>query len=128
MVSYFKSTSESQARFARLEEKFSNPITEVYLLFYQSVFPLFTRFNKLLQRDDPVIYLLYSQMATFLKRLMTRFVKPEVVVAAGEDMTKINHCESSSQLEDRKIYIGIVTRSQLSKLLDEGDVSPREVE
>ena len=55
---------------------------------------------------------------------MTRFMKPQVIVAAGEDMTKINHCESSSQLEDRKIYIGIVTRSRLNKLLEEGDVSP----
>ena len=128
LVSYFRSTSESQARFARLEEKFSNPITEVYLLFYQSVFPLFTRFNKLLQRDDPVTYLLYSQMTTFFKRLMTRFIKPEVIVAAGEDITNISHCESSSQLEDRKIYICIVTRSRLNKLLEEGDVSPREIE
>ena len=32
--------------------------------------------------------------------------KPQVIVAAGEDMTKINHCESSSQIED---YIGIIT-------------------
>lgn len=38
-------------------------------LFYQSVFPLFTRFNKLLQREDPVIYLLHSQMTTFLNAL-----------------------------------------------------------
>ena len=32
--------------------------------------------------------------------------------------------EASTQLEDRKIYIGIITRSKLNKLLDEGDVSP----
>ena len=31
-------------------------------------------------------------------------IRPPVIVAAGEDMTKINHCESSSQIED---YIGI---------------------
>ena len=128
LVSYFESTSESQAWFARLQQKFSNPITEVYLLFFQTIFPLFTRFNKLLHRDNPVIYLLYSQMTIFLKQLMTRFIKPQVIVAAVEDMTKINHCKSSNQLEDHKVYIGIVTRSRLNKLLQEGDISPREVE
>lgn len=34
LVSYFKSSSEPQARYTRLQEKFSDCMTEVYLLFY----------------------------------------------------------------------------------------------
>lgn len=42
--------SHMQSRFKRLSELFSSPITEVYLLFYQSVLPVL---NLLLQREDP---------------------------------------------------------------------------
>ena len=56
LKSYFLSESFSQARFVRLHNMFDNPMTEVYMLFYQSVLPLFTCFNLLLQRDDPCIH------------------------------------------------------------------------
>ncbi|XP_039511923.1 uncharacterized protein LOC120467181 [Pimephales promelas] len=36
LTSYFKSLDEKQPRFRRLVDAFSNPLTEVYLLFYQA--------------------------------------------------------------------------------------------
>lgn len=42
LKSYFLSEEESQARFKRLHEAFNNPMTEVYLLFYQAILPTFT--------------------------------------------------------------------------------------
>ena len=45
LKSYFKSQTESQARFKRLLKYFEDPMTEVYLLFYQSVLPTFTHTN-----------------------------------------------------------------------------------
>lgn len=57
LQSYFKSESESQARFNRLVVAFGDPMTEVFLLFYESVLPTFTRVNLLLQQEDPNIYL-----------------------------------------------------------------------
>ena len=56
LKSYFLSESESQARFKRLHSIFSNPLSEVYLLFYQSILPVFSKFN-FLQREDPCIHL-----------------------------------------------------------------------
>ena len=47
--SYLISSHETQARFQRLQQQFENPITEVYLMFYQTVLPMFTFFNKFLQ-------------------------------------------------------------------------------
>lgn len=98
-------------------------MTEVYLVFYRSVFPLFTRFNKLLQREDPAIYLLYSQMRIFLKNLI-RFIKPQIITEALEDLRIVDYQDPSSQLEDSKVYVGILTRSKLNKLVNEGDISP----
>ena len=49
LCSYFKSENESQPRFKRLQKVFSNPLTEAYLLFFQSVLSCFTSLNLLLQ-------------------------------------------------------------------------------
>ena len=53
--SYFQSENERDLRFVRLLETFLDPITEVYMYFYQSVLPTFTNFNKFLQIEEPLI-------------------------------------------------------------------------
>ena len=55
------------------------PITEVYLLFYQSAIPT----CKDLQRENPLIYLIHFQMWAFLKNLLTKLLKAQVIVDAG---------------------------------------------
>ncbi|KAF3851757.1 hypothetical protein F7725_005112, partial [Dissostichus mawsoni] len=42
LASYFQSTEGNQPRLKRLQGAFSDPMTEVYLLFYQSTIPAFT--------------------------------------------------------------------------------------
>ena len=44
---------------------FDNPLTEVYLLFYQAVMPHFTSFNKFLQRETPCIHLIMDKLNVF---------------------------------------------------------------
>lgn len=54
---------ESQARFRRLrEEAFTDPMTEVYLLFFQATIPAFTSFSLLLQRECSSIFLLHDEV------------------------------------------------------------------
>ena len=55
-------------------------------------------------------------MRAFLKNLISRFVKPQYIVGAGDDITKINYDEPNVQLD--KVHIG-----KLKKLLEEGDIS-----
>ena len=90
--------------------------------FFQSVIPLFTRFNMLLQRDDPLIFLLYAEMRAFLKNVLSRFIQVQSIVDAGDDITKVKYKDPSCQMSDDKLYIGIVTRVKQRKLLDEGDI------
>nr|XP_033943812.1 uncharacterized protein LOC117449984 [Pseudochaenichthys georgianus] len=54
-------TDEKQPWFRRLLEAFSNPMTEVYLLFYQATLPVFSTFNLLLQREKSSIFLLHDE-------------------------------------------------------------------
>ena len=64
LTSYFKSECESQARFKRLQKVFNDPMTEVYLLFLQSVLPSFTHCNQFLQREEPLIHLLQPHVVS----------------------------------------------------------------
>jgi len=79
LTSYFKSESESQARFLRLQKLFSSPMTEVYLLFIQSMLPSFTHCNEFLQREEPLIHVLQPQLTRMLKIILGKFVKPGVI-------------------------------------------------
>ena len=46
---------------------YSDPMTEVYFMFYQASLQLFVTFNKLLQREDPIIGVILQQMKSFIK-------------------------------------------------------------
>ena len=53
-------------RFKRLEKAFKDPMTEVYLYFFSGKLPAFKQANLLLQREDPCIQLVRSQLNSFL--------------------------------------------------------------
>ena len=44
-------------------------------------------------------------MVTFLKNLVSMFVKPQHILDAGEDLKKIRYSHPNCQLEDSKIRI-----------------------
>ena len=44
-------------------------------------------------------------MVTFLKNLVSMFVKPQYILDAGEDLKKIRYSHPNCQLEDSKIRI-----------------------
>ncbi|KAK1903218.1 Light-independent protochlorophyllide reductase subunit B [Dissostichus eleginoides] len=60
-------TDEKQPGCRRLLEAFSNPMTEVYLLFYQATLPVFSTFNLLLQREKSSIFLLHDEIRSFIR-------------------------------------------------------------
>ena len=55
LESYFLSASGAGDRFRRLKNAFHDSMLEIYLLSYQEVLPVFTAFNKYLQREEPLI-------------------------------------------------------------------------
>ena len=82
------------------------PMTEIYLLFIQSVIPTFTKLNMLLQREDPMIFLMYSQIRALVKSLLCKFVCPQQIFDS-EDVTKVGYDSPSNQLEDEKVFVGL---------------------
>ena len=71
--------------FCKLSESFNDSMTKVYLLFLQSVTPLFTNFNRFLQKEERLVYLLHEEMQKFMNKLASRFVKPEAIQQINEE-------------------------------------------
>jgi len=69
LCSYFLSQEAQPNRLERLIEWFTDPMTEVYLYFYQYALQSFVNFNKYLQREDPLISKLHDEINRFLKRI-----------------------------------------------------------
>lgn len=84
--SYFLSENYPGARFQRLKKVFSNPMTEIYLLFMQSILPTFTCTNKFLQREEPLIHCLQPQLISLMKKLLSKFIKPTVLVVSTKEL------------------------------------------
>lgn len=119
--SYFLSEHCSQARFTRLQSAFANPMTEVNLLFFQSVLPIFNSLNLLLQREEPCIHLVYDQCESLLNKILGRFV-PTSAINVASSLREVDY--HNCQLSDSDIFVGFVTRQKLLKLETEGDCSP----
>ena len=100
-------------------------MSEVYLLFYQHVLPVFTRLNLLLQREHPTIFLIPTEIRSFLKKVFSKFVTVRAIKEA-QDVTEVDFTSIANQLDDTNITIGIVTKQRLKKLLDDGDISERQ--
>ena len=100
LKSYCISEDDSTPRFQRLCAVFSTPMTEVYLLFYQSALQTFVHLNKFLQREDPLLPVLHQQMASFLSKLVSKFLPPSTIKAANKDFSTLQYMEKENQHPD----------------------------
>ena len=89
---------ETANRFTRLQNVFSAPITELYLLFYQSALQVFLHFNMFLQREDPLIPIIHKQIISFLTKLATKFLLVSTIKAAKGDFSSMPYKDSTKQL------------------------------
>lgn len=129
LKSYFLSSEETQPRFGRLKQHFENPLTEVYLMFYQAVLPSFTSINKFLQRETPCIHVIHERLQSFLTTVLSKFVKISVIREAqdNEDLINVDFVSTDNQLPDSTVFIGFITKQMLNKLLDDGDIGNSEM-
>lgn len=87
----------SYGRLDRLRIMYSSAMSEVYLMFYQAALQLFVNFNKFMQREDPIICVLWNQMNTFMTKLFGRFVRVTAIKAAA-DVCHVQYSREENQL------------------------------
>ena len=122
--SYFSSENMQDARFKRLAEMYKNPMFE---LFFQAALPAFDYFNLFLQRDAPQIYILHQQTIQLLTKLFSKFLKASVIQEYKDRLSEVPFTEKNNQIEDFKLFMGIVTSSKIHKNLESGDITDQDV-
>ena len=110
LKSYFASQKQvkSDLRLLRLQKYFMDPLTEICLLFYQSVLPLFSEINTFLQFEEPKIHTARSELVCFIQKLLGRFL----LVKAFKDVPipEVGVQDPDNFLDDNRIMIGFTTR------------------
>ena len=81
----------TDARFERLQRLYTDPMSEVYLFFYQSALQLFVRLNLFLQKDDPIIPAVSGQLWQFLKNLLGRIVTIAAIIDSQADISSVQY-------------------------------------
>ena len=70
LKSYFLSEHFSDGRFQRLNECFCDPLLEPAFLFTQATISIFTNFNLLLQREEPILHILKSSIERLGRKMV----------------------------------------------------------
>ena len=82
-------------RSGRLEKVYSSPLWSLFF-----TMPPFVTFNKFLQREDPIIYVMHDQLHSFVNNLLGKFVSVSTIrdaMSAG-DITCVDYDSMENQL------------------------------
>jgi hypothetical protein len=85
-------------------------MTEVYLLFFQSIMPSFTHCNQFLQQQEPLIHV--------LQNILAKFVKPSVIAEhlRADTLTSIDFKNGENHVGNNCLSVGFLTKQSLDKL------------
>ena len=93
----------------------------------QGALPTLINLNLLLQRSDTLIHIIHGQLFSTTCVLLSRFVTPDIVKRSkqGETIAEITELvqDPDKLLAKDKFFLSYLARSQIKKLLSEGDNS-----
>lgn len=116
-------STSMKTRFRRLKKDFQDPLAEVHLQFYTSALAIFTRFNRFLQRSDPQGHKVQPMVKQLIRNIAQRILQPHVV---KEPITNAVLEDDSNYLPLHDIHIGLMSKSLLDVMFDEGDISSQD--
>ena len=96
----------------------------------ESVLPTFTHMNQFLQRDEPLIHVLHSQITKLLKQILGKYLIPSVLAkfVADQKLADVNFKDIENQVNNDDLVIGIITKQLAHKLLDDRDITMKSAE
>lgn len=116
LKSYFESEEEcEQDRLCRLKKRFADPMTEVYLLFYQAILPVFTSADLMFQRTAPMIHLVRGSLFSLIRKTMGKFIRPELLTVSDDELVQIDFGNPENQLTQNQLFICFTTRQVLNR-------------
>ena len=108
-------SAASVTRIERLNVALQNPVTKVYILFLSHTIPAFDDFNKLLQKEEPVIHILKKQLHGVYNELLVRFVTPQAI-AKAKTVFDVDYSCRENQKDRCDLIIGASTKQLISEL------------
>lgn len=114
---FFETDSSSNVksvRFIKIAEAFTSKSLLAKLLFLRNISGLFQGILNLIQRDEPLVHVLY-ELVQFLKKIMGRFLTTKSFSAIdGANLLSIDVEKGENWLEN--VEIGLDTENELQKL------------
>ena len=110
----------STKRFKRLSNDFADPLTDVHVAFFTAGLPIFTNYNKFLKRNDPLPHNVLPMKKSLARKIAGRFILRDKL----QSDIKINLIEIQDNYVSLKdFFLGLMTKSKLNDLLENGDIS-----
>ena len=87
-----------------------------FLISVADIFNSFCFFLLFFQSEEPLIHFLYDQLTTFLKMLMGKFIRKELLAnKPAKELSKINLEVFENHLAYKELGIGEQTRREIGK-------------
>ncbi|KAJ8017756.1 Zinc finger MYM-type protein 6 [Holothuria leucospilota] len=83
----------------------NDPNCKLYAMFLNAILPFFDHANEVLQKDEPQIHLVHDVLIDQLSSILSRFLKPDVILAA-KDITMLDLSNEDNHKADSDIQIG----------------------
>ena len=115
----------SGSRYSRLRKVYENDTREVYLQFYASALPLFTSYNKSLQRSDPLAHKVASVTEELTKKIGMRFLKSDFAYESSLDVSEIEDEKNWLPLDET--FVGFIVTRLINRLLEDGTITDHDV-
>ena len=108
LLSYFRSSPENVAAVRRITHSLENPLSKPFL---SDALPVINIFNKMMQQEAPALHSLRQEVHSFLKKLLLRFMTPDVLQISLKD---IDPKDSSAYKPLEQVFIGEKAQRYLS--------------
>ena len=108
LYAYFDREAETDhsARVLRLDNNFKSYLSKLIFLFLEFALESLCKFNSTFQSTLPMLPALKTEVKRLLKIFLARFVKLEIIRAAGDDVTTVNLSDFTLQVQDKDLSIG----------------------
>ena len=124
--SFNEDGTNMSTKFGRLKKVYRDVLSEVHLLFYTSSLPLFSSYNKFLQRSDPLTHKVKACTEELIRKLACRFMIPSAYKESFE-ITEITIDNEENLLPHDDIMIGFRAKAKLNELFEDGDITQAHV-
>ena len=121
LKSFFLSCSEAEtSKVVSILQRLENSLSKPLLLFLSYILPPMDKFNHPFQKSTNTTCQLYTEMSRLVRLYASNLLKPECIVAVGDDLSQLN-LVTRNQLADENLGLGDATWMYISGMEEERD-------